>query len=223
MTATLTHEAPRRVEMTTRRPTPDPLVDLVQRTAVGHERAFDELYATTRARVYSQVNRVVQNASLAAEVTQDVYIDLWRHACRYDQALGSVMAWMLTIARRRAIDRVRHEERRRKLDARYCDVNPPVDVDVFAIVDKTMLAEHVRLALRELTDRQRQAVELAYLDGYANLEIAELLGIPLGTTKTRIRDGLLRLQATLTEESWLTPIGPAYRPANTRVRTPSSR
>ena len=223
VTATLAPLASLSTPGTHRSPELDPLVDLVQRTAVGHEPAFNELYAATRARVYSQVNRVVQNPSLAAEVTQDVFVDLWKYAHRYDHTLGSVMAWVLTIARHRAIDRVRHEERRHRHDTAYADDHPAIEVDVFDVVDRVIVAEHVRMALRDLTDRQRQAVELAYLDGYANLEIADLLGIPLGTTKTRIRDGLTRLQSMLVEQAWLTPESAACRPSSGRRRTLSMR
>lgn len=201
----------------------DPLVDLVGRTAVGHEPAFSELYSATRARVYNQVNRVVQNSSLAAEVTQDVYVELWKHARRYDHTLGSVMTWVLTIARRRAIDCVRHEERCHRHDTRYAEDHPTAEVDVFDTVDRMIDAEHVRIALHGLTDRQRQAVELAYLDGYTNLEIADLLGVPLGTTKTRIRDGLTRLQTTMHEQAWLAPHGVVHGSSNCRRRTQPAR
>lgn len=219
MTATLTRSAAsvRRLSGVL-----DPLIDLVERTAIGHETAFNELYSVTRARVYNQVNRVVQNPSLAAEVTQDVFVELWIHAQRYDHTMGSVMAWLLTIARRRAIDRVRQEEGSHRRDTRYADDHPTKEVDVFDSVSRLIDAEHIRMALRDLTDRQRQAVELAYLDGYANLEIADLLGIPLGTTKTRIRDGLTRLQTTMHEQSWLAPH--VVRGASgCRRRTPSAR
>jgi len=223
MTATLVDPTSLAVPQGHRSSALDPLVDLLERTALGHEPAFDELYAATRARVFSQVNRVLQNATLAAEVTQDVFVDLWRHAHRYDRKLGSVMAWVLTIARHRAIDRVRHEERCRRHDTAYADDHPRADVDVFEAVDRTIVADHVRMALRELTDRQRQAVELAYLDGYANSEIADLLGIPLGTTKTRIRDGLTRLQSMLGEETWLRSGNAADAPPSGRRRTQSVR
>lgn len=223
MTATVALQSAVATPLKHRRMTSDPLVDLVERTAVGHEPAFNELYAATRTRVYSQVNRVVQNPSLSAEVTQDVFIDLWKHANRYDRSLGSVMAWVLTIARHRAIDRVRHEERRHRHDTAYADDHPTTEVDVFDSVDRKIVAEHVRTALRDLTVRQRQAVELAYLDGYANLEIADLLGIPLGTTKTRIRDGLTRLQSTLLEQTWLSPPDASCERSNGRRRTQSVR
>lgn len=223
VTATLAPLTSHYVPVRHRSSTPDPLVDLVERTAVGHELAFNELYAATRTRVYSQVNRVLQNSSLAAEVTQDVFIDLWRFAHRYDNSLGSVISWMLAIARHRAIDRVRHEERRHRHDTAYAEGHPTVEVDVFAAVDRVIVAEHVRMALRNLTDRQRQAVELAYLDGYANLEIADLLGIPLGTAKTRIRDGLTQLQATLREQPWLPSENATCSPSSGRRRTQSVR
>jgi RNA polymerase sigma-70 factor (ECF subfamily) len=181
----------------------DPLTDLVESVAVGHESAFEELYSATRDRVYGTVQHIVQNPALSSEVTQDVFVELWRYAHRYDSSMGSVMAWTLTIARRRAIDRVRHEERRHQRDTRYVEAHPDAEIDVFAQVDSTLDADHVRTALLRLTARQREAVALAYLEGYANDEIARLLGIPLGTTKTRIRDGLLRLRAALDDQAWL--------------------
>jgi RNA polymerase sigma-70 factor (ECF subfamily) len=208
--------------VTASEPDRETLVDLIERTAGGSEPAFTELYSATCTSVYSQVNRVVQNSSMAAEVTQEVYVDLWRHAQRYDHNIGSVMAWLLTIARRRAIDRVRHEERVRRLDTRYVTDHPADEIDVFESVDRTMNAEHIRMALRGLSDRQHQAVELAYIAGYANVEIADLLGIPVGTTKTRIRDGLTRLQAMLHEQSWLAPHRAAYE-SSTRRRTQAAR
>lgn len=181
----------------------DPLTELVQRVAAGHEPAFDQLYTATRDRVYGTVQHIVQNSSLSSEVTQDVFVELWRYAHRYDASMGSVMAWTLTIARRRAIDRVRHEERRHQRDTRWAEAHPGMEIDVFGQVNRSLDAEHVRTALRQLSERQREAVELAYLNGYANVEIALLLDIPLATTKTRIRDGLLRLRAALDEQAWL--------------------
>jgi RNA polymerase sigma-70 factor (ECF subfamily) len=194
-----------------RRPTPAAdqhsaahhLTELVERVAVGYEPAFNSLYTATCDRVYGTVQHIVQNASLSSEVTQDVFVELWRYASRYDSSMGSVMTWTLTIARRRAIDRVRHEERRRQRDTRYADDHPRAEVDVFAQVDRSLDAKHVRIALLRLTTRQREAVELAYLRGYTNHEIASLLDIPLGTAKTRIRDGLLQLRTALDDQAWL--------------------
>jgi len=220
VTATLTPPAVPARHLTAVR---DPLVDLVERTAMGFEPAFDEFYSVTRSRVYNQVNRVVQNPSLADEVTQEVFVELWTQAHRYDHTMGSVMAWVLTIGRRRAIDRVRHEEGSHRHDTRYAEDHPSQEVDVFDSVSRVIDAEHLRVALCDLTDRQRQAVELAYLDGYANLEIADLLGIPLATTKTRIRDGLTRLQTTMHDQSWLAPHDADIGAPGFRRRTQSAR
>jgi len=180
----------------------DPLVDMIKRAASGHESAFAEFYSATGARVYGLVNRVLRNSALSAEVTQDVFVELWTQADRYDQRMGSVMGWVLTIAHRRAVDRVRHEERSRCRDTRYFRDNPQMTTDdVSDHVERRLAADHVRHALGYLTDRQRQAVQLAYFDGYSNLEVASLLGVPVPTVKTRIRDGLIRLRFVLGEAS----------------------
>lgn len=183
----------------------DPLVELLGRTAVRQEPAFNDLYDATCRRVYGTVRRILRNDSLSAEVTQEVFVEVWRYAHRYDPTMGSVMTWTLTIAHRRAVDRVRHEERHHRRDTYYVENHPETQVDVFSEVDRAIDANHVRAALTHLTARQRQAVELAYLDGYSNAEIALLLHIPLGTTKTRIRDGLRRLRTALDEQRWLVP------------------
>lgn len=167
----------------------DPLVDMIERTANGHESAFAEFYSATSARVYGLVNRVLRNSALSAEVTQDVFVELWTQANRYDHAVGSVMGRVFTIAHRRAVDRVRHEERSRCRDTRYLQDNPRITTyDVSDHVERRLDADHVRYALDYLTDRQRQAVQLAYFDGYGNLEVASLLGVPVPTIKTRLRD-----------------------------------
>jgi RNA polymerase sigma-70 factor (ECF subfamily) len=182
----------------------DPLDALMLRVATGDEQSFDQLYRVAYRPVFGVIERAVHNPSLSAEIAQDVFVELWRCAFRYESSMGSVMAWVLTIARRRAIDRVRHEERSHARDTRYAGAHRETEVDVFDDVNRGLDADHVRSALRCLTRRQREAVELAYLHGYANIEIATRLNIPLATTKTRIRDGLLRLRCVLDDQSWLT-------------------
>jgi RNA polymerase sigma-70 factor, ECF subfamily len=178
----------------------DPLVELMGRITSGHDSAFTDFYGAVSARVYGLVNRVLHNSALSAEVTQDVFMELWTQSDRYDAALGSVMGWVLTIAHRRAVDLVRHEERSHRRDTQYTHDNLELDTcTVHDHVEHLIDAERVRRALSCLTDRQRQAVELSYFGGYSNSEIARLLGIPVSTTKTRIRDGLIRLRRSLAE------------------------
>jgi len=176
----------------------DPLVEVIGQIARGRESAFSDFYVTLSGRVYGLVNRVLQNTALSAEVTQDVFVELWAKADRYDEALGSVLAWVFTIAHRRAVDQVRHEERSHRRDTRYTQDNPTIDTtDVDDHVARQLEAKRVRLAMEHLTERQRQAVRLSYFDGYSNLEMAALLGIPVSTVKTRIRDGLIKLRVAL--------------------------
>ena len=127
---------------------------------------------------------------------------MWRQSARYDAGRGSVLAWMLTIAHRRAVDRVRAAESAQERDRRYAATGdgPPYDV-----VEETVTARldsvRVRRALDTLTDVQREAITLAYFGGYTHREVSDLLGVPLGTVKTRMRDGLIRMRDTLGVES----------------------
>jgi RNA polymerase sigma-70 factor (ECF subfamily) len=151
----------------------DELIALLRASARGDEGAFARLYDATSARVYGMVLRVVRDPAQAAEVTQDCYLQYWQQSARFDAGRGSVIGWMLTLAHRRA---------------------PQHAHDVGETVVDKLEAERVRKALNELTPIQREAIELAYLGGYTHTEVAGLLDIPLGTAKTRLRDGLIRLR-----------------------------
>lgn len=177
---------------------PDPLAGLLTRSARGDEVAFAELYDATAPRLYGLVLRVVRDPAQAEEVTQECYLEAWRQAARYDVARGSALGWLMTMAHRRAVDRVRTAESGHRRDTAYHQRNQAVDHDTTAdAAHATIEAARVREALRQLTDVQRDAVTLAYLGGYTHTEVADLLGIPLGTAKTRIRDGLIRLRDTM--------------------------
>ena len=141
---------------------------------------------------------VVRDPAIAEEVTQEVYVETWRLATRFDAERGSATSWVATIARRRAIDRVRSVEasRRRDDDAAKGDVAAPFD-EVSEAVSDDLERQSVRRALDALTDTQREAVQLAYFDGLTYRQVATTLGIPEGTAKTRIRDGLSRLRDAL--------------------------
>jgi RNA polymerase sigma-70 factor (ECF subfamily) len=168
---------------------------LLGRVAGGSEEAFAELYREVAAAVFGLVGRVVRNPAQAEEVTQEVFVELWRTASRFDPARGAARAWIMTCAHRRAVDRVRSAERAARRDdlAGRRDQGRPYD-QVAEQVEATLEHEQVRRSLDALTDLQREAVVLAYYGGYTHREIAELLGVPSGTVKTRLRDGLLRLR-----------------------------
>lgn len=171
---------------------------LLRRSAAGDEEAFAQLYDAVSSRLYGLVRRVVRDPAQSEEVAQEVFLDIWRHSARFDPARGSALSWMLTIAHRKAVDRVRSAEAARHRDDNYGTTNQDVTHDSTseAVVER-LDAERVHRALATLTEAQRQALELAYLSGYTHTEVATMLDLPLGTAKTRIRDGLIRLRDTL--------------------------
>jgi RNA polymerase sigma-70 factor, ECF subfamily len=173
----------------------DPLEGLLGLVAGGDEPAFAELYQRVAPAVFGLVTKVVRNPAQAEEVTQEVFVELWRTAPRFDPARGTARSWIMTCAHRRAVDRVRSAERAARRDdlAGRRDQGRPYD-EVVEQVETSLEREHVRRGLDALTDLQREAVVLAYYGGYTNREIAELLGVPSGTVKTRLRDGLIRLR-----------------------------
>lgn len=178
-------------------PGPD-LAGLLRRSARGDEQAFAQLYDATSAKVYGLALRVVRDPAQAEEVAQESYLEMWRTASRFDPERGSATAWMLTMVHRRAVDRVRAAEAASRRDSAYHDRNRTVSHDETAEAATASLEAHrVRAALATLTEVQRQAVELAYLQGYTHTEIARMLDLPIGTAKTRIRDGLIRLRDTM--------------------------
>ena len=177
---------------------PPALVELLRRSAAGDESAFGELYDAVAPRLYGLVRRVVRDPAQSEEVAQEVFLEIWRHAARYDASRGSALAWMLTIAHRKAVDRVRSSEAARSRDESWGVSQHDVDHDATAEGAVERLdAERVRRALDTLTETQRGALELAYLSGYTHTEVAAILDLPLGTAKTRIRDGLIRLRDTM--------------------------
>lgn len=171
---------------------------LLKRSARGDRGAFAELYDATAPRAYGLALRVVRDPAQAEEVTQEAYLEVWRTASRYDPARGSAISWVLTITHRKAVDRVRSAEAAHRRDETYHHHNQAVDHDVTADTAHASLeARRVRAALGSLTRVQREAIELAYFGGYTHTEVATLLDLPVGTAKTRIRDGLIRLRDTI--------------------------
>lgn len=178
-------------------PPDDPAV-LMARVAGGDREAYAMLYDQMAPRVYGLARAVVRDAAFAEEVTQEVMLAMWQTAWRYDPARGSPRTWMLTMAHRRAVDRVRSEQSARDRNDRYATARAARAFDEVAEAVETRLEHHeIAAALHGLSALQRQSVELAYYGGYTYREVAELLDIPLGTVKTRIREGLVALRARL--------------------------
>ncbi|GAA4660989.1 ECF RNA polymerase sigma factor SigK [Kineococcus glutinatus] len=176
----------------------DPLATAVARVAQGDRDAFAEVFDTLAPRVLAVARAVVRNHALAEEVAQEVLVEVWRQAPRYDPALGSVGAWTLTIAHRRAVDRVRAVRAREDREDRVAAGDGRREYDEVA----EQVLQHdeegsVRAALGALTDLQREAVVLAYWGGCTSTEISSRLGVPVPTVKSRLRDGLLRLRTQL--------------------------
>lgn len=177
-------------------PAPD-LVSLMQLVQRGDEAAFAALYDELAAAVFGTVKRVLRDPAMSEEVTQEVFIELWRTAARFDPERASVTTWAITMARRRAVDRVRREQSQRdRIERsgaqRSSDNNAPDDAVV-----ASMEAERVNRAVAELPDEQRIVIQLAFLDGDSHAEIAERLDLPLGTVKGRVRLGLKKLSDRL--------------------------
>lgn len=177
---------------------PDAAGELLRRAARGDEDAFAALYDLVSAQVHGLVLRVVRDPAQAEEVTQECFLDLWRSATRFDPATGTGIGWILSISHRRAVDRVRSAQAATDRDAVWARTTHEVDHDstVEGAVS-SLEAERVRAALGTLTAAQRESIELAYFGGYSHTEVAGLLDLPLGTAKTRIRDGLIRLRDAL--------------------------
>lgn len=174
------------------------LGSLLNRASRGDTAAFATFYDGTAARVHGLVLRVVRDPAQSEEVTQEVFLEVWRQSSRYDAERGSALAWLMTIAHRKAVDRVRSAEAASRRDETYEQRNQTPEHDTTAEAAHASLEAHrVRAALAHLTDVQREAIELAYFGGYTHTEVAALLDLPVGTAKTRIRDGLIRLRDTI--------------------------
>jgi RNA polymerase sigma-70 factor (ECF subfamily) len=174
------------------------LAGLLKGCSLGDEDAFAKLYDATAARLFGLVLRTVRDRAQAEEVTQDAYLDIWRNSARFDPDRGSAMSWLMTIGHRKAVDRVRSAEAARRRDTAYeaREQAAPFDQTVEE-AHRNLDGQRVRRALDTLTETQRSALELAYFGGYTHREVAAMLELPLGTAKTRIRDGLIRLRDTL--------------------------
>lgn len=183
---------------TTRSGAPTDVDQLLVLASRGDEPAFAAFYDLMIDRIFGLVRSVVRDPARSEEVTQEVMLELWRTAPRFSPDRGTASAWALTIAHRRAVDKVRSEQASRDRDHRVAVRNAErPSADVATLVEDRLDRERVSRALQELTATQRESVELAFLGGYSHSEVAAMLDLPLGTVKTRIRDGLIRLRDRL--------------------------
>lgn len=171
------------------------LADLLHRSSLGDQAAFATLYDATSARLYGLVVRVVRDPAQAEEITQEAFLEIWRSSARFDSQRGSALSWLMTIGHRKAVDRVRSVEAATNRDETWRRESRATEHDdTSEAAHASLEAARIRGAVATLTHVQREAVELTYFGGYTHTEVATLLDVPLGTAKTRIRDGLIRLR-----------------------------
>ncbi|PPL14196.1 MULTISPECIES: ECF RNA polymerase sigma factor SigK [Microterricola] len=174
------------------------LTAVLERVADGDQLAFGELYDLTAARIFGLVRRLLVDHAQSEEVTQEVYLEIWQTAPRFDASRGGAMSWMMTMAHRRAVDRIRASQAGRDRDQRIGRRDITVDYDdVAERVEITIEHERVARAMTRLTELQREALSLAYYGGLSHSELASYLEVPIGTVKTRLRDGMIRLREEL--------------------------
>lgn len=174
----------------------DELASWIALVARGDAAAFGAVYDKIAAPVFGIICRVLRDRAQSEEVTQDVLLEVWRTAARFDPGKGSAMAWVATLAHRRAVDRIRSIQKQKERERRTTTADIPYDT-VADAVETSLDHERVRRCLGALTEVQREAITLAYYGGYTYTQVAGLLGIATGTVKTRMRDGLIRLRDCL--------------------------
>lgn len=172
--------------------------ELLAAVALGDQQAFEQLYDLMSSRVYGLVRRVLRDPAQAEEVGQEVMLEIWRRASRFDRSRGSALSWVMTMAHARAVDRVRSEQSSTDRDLKYATQSVQREVDVVVdAVEVSLERKQVQRCLGGLTALQRESINLAYYSGYTQAEVSAALNVPLGTIKTRLRDGLIRLRDCL--------------------------
>ena len=174
----------------------DDLAVRLRLVARGDADAFDAVYEQVAPSVFGIVRRVVRDPAQSEEVTQEVLLEVWRNSAKFDPGRGSATAWVMMLAHRRAIDRVRSVQKESERERRTAVADVPFD-EVAEAVESSLEHERVRRCLRSLTELQRESITLAYYGGYTYGQVASLLGVPAGTIKTRMRDALVRLRDCL--------------------------
>ena len=176
----------------------EPEAVLMNAVAAGDQVAFSELYDRMQPRVLGLAMRILRDLGHAEEVAQEVFLDVWQYATRFDGSKGSATGWILRKTHSRAVDRVRSAQSGKVRDARIGmrDYFEPGD-DVAETVELRIDSKRVERALRQLPEQQRRAVELSHLGGYSHSEVSAILNVPIGTVKTRIRAGIGRLREEL--------------------------
>jgi RNA polymerase sigma-70 factor (ECF subfamily) len=178
----------------------DEWTELILAIAQGNEAALHELYERTHRIVFTLSYRIAKDSLTAEEITLDVYHDVWRKAATFDPKRGSVIAWLMNQCRSRAIDAVRSRRRKKRSDSGVAADAGGEETDPFELEQRRRSLER---SLQALTLEERRAIEGAYFGERTYAEVAEQLGEPLGTIKTRIRTGLLKLQTMLDGEDLL--------------------
>ena len=174
------------------------LAGLLERIAGRDQPAFAEFYRLTSRRVYGMARRVLIDAELSEDATQEVFLQVWQNAAKFDPASGSPLAWLMTISHRRAVDKVRSSQSSTDREAKYGASSQDIDHDsVSDEVGSRLEAEAVVRCLDTLTETQQESVRLAYYGGLTYREVAERLNAAIPTIKSRIRDGLIRLKTCL--------------------------
>ena len=175
----------------------------LERVRSGDSRALGELYDRYTPLLYPMVLRILRSSAEAEDALQDAWLQVWRRSASYDPKRGTVVAWLLTVARTRALDRYRSVASRGRAESKVDPEPSTVPAEPSASAARVELGERVRQVLARLQPQQRQVLEIAYFEGLSQSEIAARLNAPLGTVKSWTRQGLMRLRELLPQEEWV--------------------
>lgn len=198
-TGSMADNGPMRGRMVASRPAGPDLGALLRSTAAGDQDGFSQLYEQLSGRVLLTARAIVRDPALAEDVTQEVFVEIWVRAAKFDPDRSSVAGWVLMMTRARAVDRVRAREAMHRQDHHFALRQRGRDTDT--VSERVLTRDdhrEVRAVLGTLTDLQREAIALCFYAGHTNSQASTLLGIPVATFKTRIRDALLKLREGIT-------------------------